>query len=81
MLLNKLFVLCIALNICSILQVRVCREKTTGHVYAMKKLKKSEMLRRGQVRMHLYSLPICFTEVVSTVLIVNQLPNFFRLSM
>lgn len=30
-------------------QVRVCREKTTGHVYAMKKLKKSEMLRRGQV--------------------------------
>ncbi|CAK9149995.1 unnamed protein product [Ilex paraguariensis] len=29
--------------------VRVCREKTTGHVYAMKKLKKSEMLRRGQV--------------------------------
>lgn len=32
-----------------ILQVRVCREKSTGHVYAMKKLKKSEMLRRGQV--------------------------------
>ncbi|XP_028758378.1 serine/threonine-protein kinase 38-like [Neltuma alba] len=30
-------------------QVRVCREKTTGHVFAMKKLKKSEMLRRGQV--------------------------------
>ncbi|XP_010326452.1 uncharacterized protein [Solanum lycopersicum] len=30
-------------------EVRVCREKTTGHVYAMKKLKKSEMLRRGQV--------------------------------
>ncbi|KAK6130028.1 hypothetical protein DH2020_036250 [Rehmannia glutinosa] len=29
--------------------VRVCREKSTGHVYAMKKLKKSEMLRRGQV--------------------------------
>ncbi|KAG6719107.1 hypothetical protein I3842_04G187300 [Carya illinoinensis] len=29
--------------------VRVCREKATGHVYAMKKLKKSEMLRRGQV--------------------------------
>ena len=32
-----------------IVQVRVCREKTTGTVYAMKKLKKSEMLRRGQV--------------------------------
>lgn len=30
-------------------EVRVCSEKTTGHVYAMKKLKKSEMLRRGQV--------------------------------
>nr|KYP38061.1 Serine/threonine-protein kinase CBK1 [Cajanus cajan] len=28
---------------------RICREKATGHVYAMKKLKKSEMLRRGQV--------------------------------
>nr|XP_043636720.1 serine/threonine-protein kinase tricornered-like [Erigeron canadensis] len=30
-------------------EVRVCKEKTTGSVYAMKKLKKSEMLRRGQV--------------------------------
>ncbi|KAL3828257.1 hypothetical protein ACJIZ3_017059 [Penstemon smallii] len=30
-------------------EVRVCREKSTRHVYAMKKLKKSEMLRRGQV--------------------------------
>ncbi|XP_054778365.1 uncharacterized protein LOC129286421 isoform X2 [Prosopis cineraria] len=30
-------------------EVRICREKTTGHVFAMKKLKKSEMLRRGQV--------------------------------
>lgn len=30
-------------------EVRVCKEKTTGNVYAMKKLKKSEMLRRGQV--------------------------------
>ncbi|OIW07258.1 hypothetical protein TanjilG_08373 [Lupinus angustifolius] len=30
-------------------EVRICREKTTGHIYAMKKLKKSEMLRRGQV--------------------------------
>lgn len=33
----------------SVVQVRICREKTTDHVYAMKKLKKSEMLRRGQV--------------------------------
>ncbi|XP_028765476.1 serine/threonine-protein kinase 38 [Neltuma alba] len=30
-------------------EVRVCREKMTANVYAMKKLKKSEMLRRGQV--------------------------------
>ncbi|KAF5192714.1 Serine/threonine-protein kinase tricorner [Thalictrum thalictroides] len=30
-------------------EVRVCKEKTTCQVYAMKKLKKSEMLRRGQV--------------------------------
>uniref|UniRef100_J3N3D9 non-specific serine/threonine protein kinase n=1 Tax=Oryza brachyantha TaxID=4533 RepID=J3N3D9_ORYBR len=30
-------------------EVRVCREKTTGNVYAMKKLRKAEMLRRGQV--------------------------------
>ncbi|KAK4773246.1 hypothetical protein SAY87_028265 [Trapa incisa] len=30
-------------------EVRICREKATGNVYAMKKLKKSEMLRRGQV--------------------------------
>ncbi|XP_020586296.1 serine/threonine-protein kinase tricorner-like [Phalaenopsis equestris] len=30
-------------------EVRLCREKATGHVYAMKKLEKSEMLRRGQV--------------------------------
>lgn len=30
-------------------EVRLCREKASGQVYAMKKLKKSEMLRRGQV--------------------------------
>eukprot|EP00271_Cylindrocystis_brebissonii_P021593 TRINITY_DN780_c0_g1_i2.p1 TRINITY_DN780_c0_g1~~TRINITY_DN780_c0_g1_i2.p1 ORF type:complete len:443 (-),score=97.24 TRINITY_DN780_c0_g1_i2:1242-2570(-) len=30
-------------------EVRLCREKKTENVYAMKKLKKSEMLRRGQV--------------------------------
>nr|CAD1840905.1 unnamed protein product [Ananas comosus var. bracteatus] len=29
-------------------EVMICREKTTSHVYAMKKLKKSDMLRRGQ---------------------------------
>jgi serine/threonine protein kinase len=30
-------------------EVRLCREKKSGNIYAMKKLKKSEMLRRGQV--------------------------------
>ncbi|KAK7259289.1 hypothetical protein RIF29_24892 [Crotalaria pallida] len=30
-------------------EVRLCREKKSGNVYAMKKLKKSEMLSRGQV--------------------------------
>ncbi|KAL5668469.1 hypothetical protein ACJX0J_020690, partial [Zea mays] len=39
----------------NILQVRLCREKTTSNVYAMKKLKKSEMLRRGQVFHDVYS--------------------------
>ncbi|MFS7926223.1 putative non-specific serine/threonine protein kinase [Helianthus anomalus] len=28
-------------------EARICREKTTGNVYAMKKLKKPEMLNRG----------------------------------
>ncbi|XP_044464516.1 serine/threonine-protein kinase tricornered-like isoform X3 [Mangifera indica] len=30
-------------------EVRLCREKKSGDIYAMKKLKKSEMLKRGQV--------------------------------
>lgn len=30
-------------------QVRIVRERTTGKILAMKKLKKSEMLKRGQV--------------------------------
>lgn len=30
-------------------EVRLCRMKSTGEIYAMKKLKKSEMLNRGQV--------------------------------
>ena len=41
-----------------IMQVRLCREKTSKSVYAMKKLKKSEMLRRGQVTM--YGLSVFF---------------------
>ncbi|KAG5591206.1 hypothetical protein H5410_041720 [Solanum commersonii] len=35
-------------------EVRLCREKKSGNIYAMKKLKKSEMLIRGQV-----SLRVC----------------------
>lgn len=31
-------------------QVRIVRERATGNVFAMKKLKKSEMVRRGQAR-------------------------------
>ncbi|XP_022754680.1 serine/threonine-protein kinase tricorner-like isoform X3 [Durio zibethinus] len=30
-------------------EVRLCRERKSGNIYAMKKLKKSEMLMRGQV--------------------------------
>ncbi|GMG99128.1 hypothetical protein Nepgr_000968 [Nepenthes gracilis] len=30
-------------------EVQLCREKSSGNIYAMKKLKKSEMLSRGQV--------------------------------
>nr|BAK61822.1 serine/threonine-protein kinase [Citrus unshiu] len=30
-------------------EVRLCREKKSGNIYAMKKLKKSEMVKRGQV--------------------------------
>lgn len=30
-------------------EVRLCREKKSGNIYAMKKLKKSEMVMRGQV--------------------------------
>lgn len=30
------------------MQVRLCRERTTGNIFAMKKLRKDEMLRRGQ---------------------------------
>lgn len=33
------------------MQVRLCRAKGTGEIFAMKKLKKSEMLSRGQVNL------------------------------
>jgi serine/threonine protein kinase len=31
-------------------EVRLCRERKSGNIYAMKKLKKSEMVMRGQVK-------------------------------
>ncbi len=37
------------LKLKSAAQVRIVRERTTDKIMAMKKLKKSEMLRRGQV--------------------------------
>ncbi|WJX10730.1 non-specific serine/threonine protein kinase [Trifolium repens] len=49
-------------------EVRVCREKATGHVYAMKKLKKSEMLRRGQVE-HVKAERNLLAEVDSTCIV------------
>ncbi|OMO86501.1 hypothetical protein COLO4_21100 [Corchorus olitorius] len=35
-------------------EVRLCREKKSGNIYAMKKLKKSEMVMRGQDAEYLY---------------------------
>lgn len=49
-------------------EVRLCREKSTGHVYAMKKLKKSEMLRRGQVE-HVKAERNLLAEVDSTCIV------------
>ncbi|KAJ0245154.1 Uncharacterized protein HA466_0186330 [Hirschfeldia incana] len=49
-------------------EVRVCREKNTGHVFAMKKLKKSEMLRRGQVE-HVKSERNLLAEVDSNCIV------------
>ncbi|CAM8924408.1 hypothetical protein QQ045_022688 [Rhodiola kirilowii] len=49
-------------------EVRICREKSTGHVYAMKKLKKSEMLRRGQVE-HVKSERNLLAEVDSNCIV------------
>lgn len=36
-------------------EVRLCRERTSNHIFAMKKLNKSDMIRRGQVLGILYS--------------------------
>ncbi|CAA0841909.1 AGC (cAMP-dependent- cGMP-dependent and protein kinase C) kinase family protein [Striga hermonthica] len=46
-------------------EVRLCREKKTGNIYAMKKLKKSEMLSRGQVVEHVRAERNLLAEVAS----------------
>ncbi|KAL8119992.1 uncharacterized protein LOC141724569 [Apium graveolens] len=45
-------------------EVRLCREKKSGNIYAMKKLRKSEMLSRGQVE-HVRSERNLLAEVAS----------------
>ncbi|KAJ3693901.1 hypothetical protein LUZ60_009381 [Juncus effusus] len=49
-------------------EVRLCREKATGQTYAMKKLKKSEMIRRGQVE-HVKSERNLLAEVESEFIV------------
>ncbi|MED6133030.1 hypothetical protein PIB30_024555 [Stylosanthes scabra] len=49
-------------------EVRVCREKKSGNIYAMKKLKKSEMLRRGQVE-HVRAERNALAEVASDCIV------------
>ena len=56
------------------LQVRICRERASGAVYAMKKLRKSEMVRRGQVD-HVRAERDVLTEV-SNPYIVKLLYSF-----
>jgi hypothetical protein len=50
-------------------------------VYAMKKLKKSEMLRRGQVNIYLACLMIYMTKVYYPCLLQVGITIFSRLSM
>ncbi|GMH16533.1 hypothetical protein Nepgr_018374 [Nepenthes gracilis] len=49
-------------------EVRLCREKKSGNIYAMKKLKKSEMLSRGQVE-HVRSERNLLAEVASNYIV------------
>lgn len=51
------------------LQVRLCREKKSGNIFAMKKLKKSEMLSRGQVRLAVSSNFLMF--LMWTIFVLN----------
>ncbi|XP_058727766.1 uncharacterized protein LOC131599429 [Vicia villosa] len=49
-------------------EVRLCREKKSGIIYAMKKLKKSEMLSRGQVE-HVRAERNVLAEVVNDFIV------------
>ena len=55
---------CRPLLCCTLLQVRICKERATGKIFAMKKLKKTEMVRRGQVSSLAHSLPAFPAEVL-----------------
>ncbi|KAK4415715.1 Serine/threonine-protein kinase CBK1 [Sesamum alatum] len=49
-------------------EVRLCREKLSGNIYAMKKLKKLEMLKRGQVE-HVQAERNLLAEVASDYIV------------
>ncbi|KAL6558625.1 hypothetical protein OROMI_018975 [Orobanche minor] len=49
-------------------EVRLCREKVSGNIYAMKKLKKSEMLKKGQVE-HVKAERNLLAEVASNYIV------------
>lgn len=72
--------------------MRLCRAKSTGEIFAMKKLKKSEMLSRGQVptgtvklctKYHSYALIFKIIPVTAekkqNSQFINVLPNFLHL--
>lgn len=58
------------------MQVRLCRFKSTGEIFAMKKLKKSEMLSRGQVKIQI--LKQSFLKNVATILLQYYLLSCFK---
>ncbi|NP_001336801.1 Serine/threonine-protein kinase CBK1-like [Zea mays] len=56
-------------------EVRLCRERTSGNIYAMKKLKKSDMVVRGQVE-HVRAERNLLAEVASHHCIVKLYYSF-----
>lgn len=63
-------------------EVRLCREKTSGQTFAMKKLNKSEMIRRGQVLLYSLSFSIFFfffpTHIISNDKLKMSINQLFR---